>query len=88
MAAEHVQVPCPGCGFDRTLARLGINADGTFVASDRWALEARVRTYGGRGKLTCEHRDVSVQIALGLRDMLRTRLGQVEAELRAAGIDC
>ena len=85
--AEHLQVPCPGCGFDRTLPRLSLTPAGKFNASD-WLLELRVRTYGGRGKLVCQHRDLPVEIALGLRDMLQARLAQVEAELRAAGVEC
>lgn len=83
--AEHVQVPCPGCGFDRTLARLGLKPDGTYRASP-WLLEQRVRVYGGRGKLTCEHRDLPLPVALGLRAMLQARLDQIDAELAAAGV--
>jgi hypothetical protein len=83
--AEHVQVPCPGCGFDRTLARLSLKSDGTYSESP-WALEQRVRVYGGRGKLTCEHRDLPLPIAIGLRAMLQARLDQIDAELAAAGV--
>lgn len=85
--AEHFQVPCPGCGFDRTPARLGLKPDGTFDKGP-WLLELRARTYGGRGKLTCEHRDLPVPLARGLLEMLRARTAQIEEELRAAGIEC
>lgn len=83
--AEHVQVPCPGCGFDRTLARLGLRSDGTVDLSP-YLLEMRVRVYGGRGKLTCEHRDLPAPIALGLRKALLARAAQIGEELAAAGI--
>jgi hypothetical protein len=84
---EYYQVPCPGCGYDRTIARLGLKPDGTFIAADRWTIEIRARTYGGRGRLVCEHRDLPLPLALGLRDMLRARLTQIEAELAAAGVE-
>ena len=88
--ASVTYVCCPACGRAQKPARLGLNASGAFderIAAPN-ELSLRVDHIGGRGMLRVEKLAAPLEIALGLRDMLRTRLGQVEAELRAAGIDC
>ena len=82
----RVQVPCPGCGLDRTLRFLGLADDGQFLGGAR-ELEMHLHHFGGRGRISIERQPLPAHIALGLRKMLRARLAQVEAELAAAGVE-
>lgn len=49
-------------------------------------LSLRVDHIGGRGKLRVERLPLPLPFAIGIRDMLRARLAQVEEELAAAGV--
>ena len=67
---------------------LGLKPDGRFDSEGApFMLEQRLYTFAGRGKIACEHRPMPAYLAIGLRDMLRARLAQVEEELAAAGIE-
>lgn len=87
--ASVTYVCCPGCGRAQKPERLGLNTIGAFdtdIAAPN-ELGLRIDHIGGRGKLRVERQPLPVAIAIGLRDMLRARLEQVEAELAAAGVE-
>lgn len=87
--ASVTYVCCPGCGRAQRPARLGLNATGafdTYIAAPN-ELSLRIDHIGGRGKLWVERQACPIPIAIGLRDMLRARLQQVEEELAAAGVE-
>lgn len=76
------------CAYDVNPSRLGLRDDGSFdPAAPPRELSLRANHYGGRGKIVCERMPLPVQQAIGLRDALRARLAQVEAELAAAGVE-
>lgn len=85
----HESLRCVACGHDRRPSAFGLTARGDFDADTAPPNELSLRrdTIGGRGRLTVERVSVPLPIALGLRDMLRYRLAQVEDELRAAGVE-
>lgn len=80
---------CPSCGRDQKAARFGLTTTGRFdpAAAAPNELTLRRTTIGGRGKCSVERQDVSVEVALGMREMLKYRLAQIEADLRAAGVE-
>lgn len=82
-----IQVPCPGCGFNRTLRYLGITEDGRFRDGEPRELQVHIHHFKGRGRISIERQPLPANIAIGLRNMLRARLAQVEAELAAAGVE-
>lgn len=86
--AVYRRVSCVACGYDVKPARLGLSEDGQFDsdAAPR-EMNLRIDHIGGRGMLRVERVPLPANIAIGLRDMLRARLAQVEAELAAAGIE-
>lgn len=86
MADKHT-VSCVVCGYDVKPSRLGLRDDGSFVSVVPREMSLRIDHFGGRGRITVERVPLPVNIAIGLRDMLRARLEQVEAELAAAGIE-
>jgi hypothetical protein len=67
---------------------MGLAPNGRFDAAHAQPNEMTVRRdhIGGRGKLRVEFVDMPLPTALGVREMLRYRLAQVENELRAAGV--
>ena len=83
------QLRCVSCGRDQKPERFGLNAQGDFDLALAQPNELTVRrtTIGGRGKCAVERFDTPPHIALGIRKMLRHRLAQVEADLRAAGVE-
>lgn len=85
----HESLRCPGCGHDRPARAFGLTSRGDFdqASAPENELSLRRDTIGGRGKLSVERLAAPLPFALGLRDMLRYRLAQVEAELRAAGVE-
>ena len=84
-----VRVRCPGCGVDRKLDGLGLASDGRFDERNAAPNELTLRTdtFAGRGRIYVERGAVSLPIALGVREMLKFRLAQVEADIRAAGVE-
>jgi hypothetical protein len=82
-------VRCVGCGRDVPRRFLGLAADGHFDAANAQPNELSVRTdhYGGRGRITVTRDAAPLHLALGIREMLKARLAQVDAELRAAGVE-
>ena len=85
---QCISVRCPSCGWDRRPAGLALGPDGQFLDNKPTELSMRIDHIGGRGKLRVERLPLPLPFALGLRDMLLRRLEQVEAELRAAGVEC
>jgi hypothetical protein len=79
---------CPACGADRPPPKFGLAPDGHFDTSRALPneLNMRIDHYGGRAKITVERTAAPLSFALGLRDMLKFRLAQVEADIRAAGV--
>ena len=71
------------------MAALGLAPDGSFDAANAQPNELclRVNTYGGRGRICVERHAAPLQFALGIREMLRFRLAQVEADIRAGGFE-
>lgn len=67
---------------------MGLAADGHFDAENAQPNEMslRINHFRGRARITVERVAAPVQFALGIRDMLRARLHQVEEELREAGV--
>lgn len=84
--AESIR--CVACGFDHKPQRFGISREGQFSSAmaPQNELSLRRTTIGGRGRCAVERYPLPLPFALGLRDMLKYRLAQVEAELRAAGV--
>ena len=80
---------CLACGHDRRPGAFGLRDDGRFDATIAQPneLELRRKTFSGRARITHEVSPAPLHFALGLRDMLRYRLAQVNAELRAAGVE-
>lgn len=86
---QRTVVRCPGCGWDHKPARFGLAPDGSFDADNAQPNElcVRVDTYGGRARICVERHAAPLHIALGMRAMLKFRLAQVEADIRAAGVE-
>lgn len=84
-----IRMRCPACGADRRPTNFGLTPSGAFDSSTAYPNELclRIDTIGGRGRLCVERTAAPVALALGMREMLRFRLAQVEAELRAAGVE-
>ncbi len=82
-------VRCPCCGREVPQRFLGLAADGRFFEANAQPNELSVRTnhYGGRGRITVTRDAAPLHFALGIREMLKARLAQVEGELRAAGVE-
>ena len=80
---------CLACGHDRRPDAYGLAADGRFQPhrAQPNALELRRKHFVGKGRITHEVEPAPLHFALGLRDMLKFRLAQVNAELRAAGVE-
>lgn len=80
---------CPTCGGYKTPARFGLDASGVFDPTGAPPNELCLRTdeIGGRGCLTVSRDAAPLHFALGLRAALKHRLAQVDAELRAAGVE-
>lgn len=80
---------CPACGRDQKPERFGLTPAGAFDQTTAAPNELTLRrtTIGGRGKCAVERFDVSPAVALGMRAVLRHRLAQIEADLRAAGVE-
>lgn len=80
---------CPGCGLDKKAAQFGLTPSGKFdpLTAQPNELTLRRTTIGGRGKCSVERFPVSAEVALGMRDMLKYRLAQIEADLLAAGVE-
>ncbi len=87
MATTHARIPCPCCRLDKAPRLLGLRPDGSFDPHANWYVEQRLYTFAGRGRITVAHEDVPIQIALGLRDMLRARIAQLDEALAVAGIE-
>lgn len=87
--ANLVRLRCPGCGVDRKAEQLGLAADGHFDLDVAMPNELSVRTdrFRGRGRIEVTREAVPVPLALGVREMLKHRLAQVEADIRAAGVE-
>lgn len=87
--AAYERLLCPGCGSYKTPDRLGLSAKGAFdpLTAAPNELCLRTDTIGGRGRLSVAKDAAPLHFALGMRDMLKYRLAQVEAELRAAGVE-
>ena len=82
-------VRCVACGHDRRPAAFGLAPDGRFDAdlAQPNELELRRKHFVGSRSIRHEVTSIPLPLALGLRDMLRYRLAQVNAELRAAGVE-
>lgn len=82
-------VRCVGCGHDRPPGAFGLAEDGHFDAARAQpnALELRRKHFVGKGRIRHEVFDIPLHLALGVRQMLKYRLAQVENELRAAGVE-
>lgn len=80
---------CPGCGRDGRAELLGLTPQGDFDVENAYPNElSRRRDHiGGRGKLRVERIPLDARHALGIRNMLKHRLEQVENELREAGVE-
>lgn len=80
---------CVLCSHDRPMVAFGLTPRGAFDPVNAYQNEMSLRrdTIGGRGRLSVERVSVPLPIALGIRDMLRYRLAQVNAEIRAAGVE-
>lgn len=80
---------CPACGADRPPSKFGLAPDGQFDTSRALPneLNMRVDHYGGRAKITVERVAAPLHLAVGLRNALKFRLAQVEADIRAAGVE-
>jgi len=50
----------------------------------RHDLSMMINTFGGRGKLACETRPISLETAHALRAMLKEALARLDAEIKAA----
>lgn len=79
---------CPACGRDRKPGLFGLTPQGDFDAENAFPneLSRRIDHIGGRGQLRTERVPLDVRFAVGIRNMLKHRLAQVEAELREAGV--
>lgn len=80
---------CLACGHDRRPSAYGLRDNGEFdphIAQPN-ELELRHTRFAGRGRITHEVSAIPVHFALGLRAMLKFRLAQVEADIRAAGVE-
>ena len=82
-------IRCVLCGLEHKAARFGLTREGQFspAAAPTNELSLRLTTIGGRGRCAVERYPLPLPFALGLRDMLKYRLAQVEAEIRAAGVE-
>lgn len=87
--ADLVRLRCPGCGVDRKPSSLGLAADGHFDIDAAFPneLSLRVDRFRGRGRIVVTRDAAPLPLALGVRTMLRHRLAQLEADIRAAGVE-
>lgn len=81
-------IRCVVCGHDRRPTAFGLVPDGRFDAATAQPneLELRRKHFVGSRNIRHEVTSLPIHFALGLRDMLKYRLAQVEAEIRAAGV--
>lgn len=88
MAKSIVYVSCPACGRAQRPSRFGLDDAGRFDAETAPANESglRIDHIGGRAQLRVERQALPVHFALGLREMLKARLAQLDQELADAGV--
>ena len=82
-------IRCLACGHDRRPGAFGLAPDGRFDAdlAQPNELELRRKHFVGSRSIRHEVTAAPIHFALGLRDMLKFRLAQVEADIRAAGVE-
>lgn len=80
---------CPGCGHDKKAEQFGLTPRGNFDPDNAYPNELSLRrtTIGGRGRCSVERFPAPLPFALGMRQMLKYRLAQLEADIRAAGVE-
>jgi hypothetical protein len=85
----HETVRCPACGHDRPAEAFGLGTGSEFDPNIAQPNELAVRRkhFGGRARITHEVMPAPLPLALGMRQMLKYRLAQVEADIRAAGVE-
>lgn len=85
----YERLRCPCCSHDRPAVAFGLTPQGDFDAENAYAneLSRRIDHIGGRGRLRVERVPLDARHALGIRNMLKYRLEQVENELREGGVE-
>ena len=80
---------CPACQHDRPAVAFGLTPQGNFDADSAYTTELSRRrdSFEGRGRIRVTREPLDARHALGMRNMLKHRLAQVEAELREAGVE-
>lgn len=81
--AVVVKLRCPGCGRDCLPSRFRLTDEGAYEGGVH-ELSLRVDHIGGRGRLRVDRQPLPLNMARGLRDLLRAALENIDAEIAQA----
>lgn len=86
MASTRDSLGCPACGLCRPVKFFSLDEKGTYDPTARPPKLVLYRhKFSGRARITAEHLDVPMPIAIGLLQNLRAAVARVEADIVAAG---